>query len=64
MLRLVGERPFGPSDPNPLGALHTRLVKDTPLRPPAADLSTREIWLGAGRIRVYPSFAAYKVAVS
>jgi hypothetical protein len=60
VLRLVGERPFGPSDPNPIGALHARLVKDTPLVRPAAGQGVREIALGTGRILVYPSFAAYR----
>lgn len=60
VLRLVGERPFGPSDPNPLGALHDRLAKDTPLVRPDAEQGVREIALGAGRILVYPSFAAYR----
>ncbi|HEX5414903.1 MAG TPA: GtrA family protein, partial [Chloroflexota bacterium] len=63
VLRLVGERPFGPTDANPLGSLHTRLVKDTPLSPPVADPHVREITLGVGRVRVFPSFAEYKSAI-
>ncbi|HEX5504802.1 MAG TPA: hypothetical protein VFW96_19450, partial [Thermomicrobiales bacterium] len=62
VLRLVGERPFGPSDANPLGTLHTRLVKDAPLDRPAAERGVREIVLDAGTVRVYPSFAAYRDA--
>jgi hypothetical protein len=62
VLRLVGERPFSPTDANPLGLLHARLVQDTPLRPAVAEPPVREIALGVGRVRVYPSFAAYKRA--
>jgi hypothetical protein len=63
VLRLVGERPAGPSDPNPLGSLHAKLVKDAPLSHPGAARGVREILIGAGQVRVYPSFAAYKQAV-
>jgi hypothetical protein len=59
LLRLLEERPLGPSDANPLGSLHARLVKDTPLRRPA-DTSVREIRIGAARLAVHASFAAFK----
>jgi hypothetical protein len=57
VLRLLGERPFVPSDANPLGTLHARLTQDAPLRDPEPDPAVREIAIGPGRIRVYPSFA-------
>ncbi|MDP9374305.1 MAG: hypothetical protein M3Q65_17985 [Chloroflexota bacterium] len=60
VLRLVDERPFGPSDANPIRALFDKLVKDTPLNGPIGERGVREIAIGDGRVRVYPSFAAYK----
>lgn len=65
VLRLAGERPFGPSDANPLGSLFNKLVKDMPLSNPGVDPGVREIAIGEGwgRVRIYPSFAAYKGAV-
>ncbi len=62
VLRLTGGRPFGPSDANPLASLHQRLTRDTPLEGPPAEPGVREIALGPGRLRVYPSFAAYRGA--
>jgi hypothetical protein len=64
VLRLIGERPFGPTEPNPLGSLHTRLTRDTPLQSTTADPPVRDISLGVGRVRVYPSYAAYKGTIS
>lgn len=60
VLRLVDDRPFTPSDANPIRALFDRLTKDTPPRNPDAAPGVPEITLGTGRIRVYPSFAALK----
>lgn len=59
-LRLAGERPYGSADANPLSALFHGLVRDTPLSGPATGQEVREIPLGAGRVRVYPSFARYR----
>jgi hypothetical protein len=59
LLRLLDERPLGLADANPLGSLHARLVKDTPLSRPA-DRSVRETRIGDARLAVHPSFAAFK----
>jgi hypothetical protein len=61
LLRLLDERPLGLADANPLGSLHARLMKDTPLTRPA-DTSVREIRIGDARLVVHPSFAAFKEA--
>jgi hypothetical protein len=62
VLRLVGECPFGPADANPLGLFHTWLAKDQALVSSASDIRMREIPLGTGCVRVYPSIAAYRAA--
>jgi hypothetical protein len=61
VMRLVGDRPFGPADANPIGSLHLKLVNDTPLRELDDDRGVRDIPIGAARIRVYHSFSAYKL---
>lgn len=64
VLRLLEERAFDPSAANPLASLFTRLVKDAPLVDGAGDRGVREVSIGDARLRVYPSFAAYKGGAS
>jgi hypothetical protein len=59
LLRLLDERPLGLADANPLGSLHARLLKATPLSRPA-DTSVHEIRIGDTRLVVHASFTAFK----
>jgi hypothetical protein len=60
LLRLLDGQPFRAGDANPLASLFTRLTNDVPLiRPPAAD-PAREIVIGATRLTVHPSYAAFQ----
>ncbi len=64
VLRLLDGQPFGATDANPLASLFTRLTKDVPLiRPPAGE-TPQEIAIGATRLIVHPSYAAYQASVS
>jgi hypothetical protein len=60
LLRLLDGQPFRAGDANPLASHFTRLTNDVPLiRPPAAD-PAREIVIGATRLTVHPSYAAFQ----
>lgn len=54
----------GASGANPLASLFTRLKTDTPPLQPPADTPPREIPLGAGRLTVYPSYAALRASAA
>jgi hypothetical protein len=59
LLRLVDRQPFRTRDANPIGSLFTRLTNDVFLvRPPAH--AAREIEIGAARLIVHPSYAAFQ----
>jgi hypothetical protein len=62
LLRLLDGQPFRATDANPLASLFARLARDAPLVRPPADGTRppREIALGAARLVVYPSYAAYQ----
>ena len=62
LLRLLDGQPVRSTDTNPLLSLSTRLSKDVPTMPALADdhLPPHEITLGATRIVVYPSYAAFQ----
>jgi hypothetical protein len=61
---VVDGQPFRAADANPLASLFTRLKNDLPLvRLLAAD-PPREIAIGAARLVVYPSYAAYRASVA
>jgi hypothetical protein len=60
LLRLLDGQPAGIAGANPLASLHSRLAKDLPLVRPPSDSSPHEIALGAARLTVYPSFAAFQ----
>ncbi|MGH2561858.1 MAG: hypothetical protein ACRDJH_22580 [Thermomicrobiales bacterium] len=63
LLRLLDTQPIRPSDANPLASLFARLTKDTPLlRPPTDDPPelAREIAIGAARLVIHPSYAAFQ----
>lgn len=60
LLRLLDGQPVRASDANPLASLFTRLTKDVPLIHPLADESLREIALGAARLVVHPTYAAFQ----
>ena len=60
LLRLVDGEPFGATDANPLASLFSRLTNDVPLVRPLAELPEREIAIGAARLVVHPSYAAFR----
>lgn len=60
LLRMLDGQPVRASDANPLASLFTRLTKDVPLIHPLADESVREIALGAARLVVHPTYAAFQ----
>jgi hypothetical protein len=62
VLRLLDGQPFRATDANPLASLFTRLAKDVPLVRPPADASPREIAIGAARLVVHPTYAAYRAS--
>ncbi len=64
LLRLIDGQPFRASDANPIASLFTRLTNDVPLiRPPASD-PPHEIVIGAARLRVHPSYAAFQASTA
>ena len=63
LLRLVDGQPFRAADANPLASLFTRLTKDVPLVRPPDDDAPREIAIGAARLIVHPSYAAFQASV-
>ncbi len=62
VLRLLGEQPFPAAGGNPLASLHARISKDTPIIEPPTTAPSREIDLGAARLIVHPSYAAYRAS--
>ncbi len=60
VLCLVHGKAFGAVDANPIQSLYNKLVKDTPLALPASLHLEQEVVIGQTRIRVYPSFEAFK----
>jgi hypothetical protein len=64
LLRLIDGQPFRASDANPIASLFTRLTNDIPLiRPPASD-PPHEIVIGAARLIVHPSYAAFQASTA
>jgi len=64
LLHLLDGRSFSASDANPLASLFTRLTNDIPLiRPPGTD-SPHEIAIGAARLIVHPSYAAFQASTA
>jgi hypothetical protein len=64
LLRLLDGQPVRATDANPLASLFARLTNDpSPIRPPA-DGPAREIELGAVRLTVHPSYAAFRASTS
>jgi len=63
VLRLVNAKPFGPDDANPIQSLFNKLIKDTPLVISDKVDDVQETPIGDRRIRVYPSFEAYRNAL-
>ncbi len=64
VLHLRDGQPFRATDANPLASLFTRLTNDAPLsRPPAAG-PPREIAIGAARLFVHPSYAAFQASTA
>ena len=62
LLRLLDGQPVRATDANPIASLFTRLTKDVPLiRPPADDVPC-EITIGAARLLVHPSYAAFRAS--
>jgi hypothetical protein len=63
LLRLVEGQPIRATDANPLASLFTRLTKDVPrIQPPADGDRPREIAIGAARLIVHPSYAAFRAS--
>jgi hypothetical protein len=60
LLRLLDGQPFRATDANPLASLFTRLAKDVPLIRPLGDETPRELAIGAARLTVHPSYAAFQ----
>jgi hypothetical protein len=60
LLRLCDGQPVRVRDANPLASLFTRLPTDVPLIRPPADDPPREISIGAVRLIVHPSYAAFQ----
>jgi hypothetical protein len=70
VLRLLDGQPVRATDANPLGSLFTRLTNDLPLIRPPGDVfdrdrqPPREIALGAARLTVHPSYAAFQASAA
>jgi hypothetical protein len=62
LLRLLDGQPVRATDANPIASLFTRLTKDVPLIRPPADDAPREIAIGAARLLVHPSYAAFRAS--
>jgi hypothetical protein len=60
LLRLLDGSPVRASEANPLASLFSRLTKDAPLIRAPVDEPAREIAIGAARIVVHPSYAAFQ----
>ena len=64
LLRLLDGQPFRATDANPLASLFTRLTNDVPLIRPPADDAPHEIAIGAARLIVHPSYAAFQASAA
>jgi hypothetical protein len=64
VLRLLDSQPVRAKDANPIASLFSRLSKDVPVIAPPAGGPPREIEIGAARLTVHPSFAAYRASAS
>jgi hypothetical protein len=64
LLRLVDGQPFRASDANPIASLFTRLANDVPLIRPPADDAPREFAIGADRLIIHPSYAAFQASAA
>jgi hypothetical protein len=64
LLRLVDGQPFRASDANPIASLFTRLANDVPLIRPPADDAPRELAIGADRLIIHPSYAAFQASAA
>lgn len=64
LLRLLDGQPVRATDANPLASLFTRLTNDVPLIRPPADNPPREIAIGATRLIVHPSYAAFQAGAA
>ena len=62
VLRLLDGQPFRASDANPIASLFTRLTKDVPLVRLPDDDAPREMAIGAARLIVHPSYAAFQAS--
>ena len=62
LLRLLDGQPVRATDANPLASLFARLTNDAPLVRPPADGPSREIAIGAARLVVHPSYAAFRAS--
>jgi hypothetical protein len=64
LLRLRDGQQFQASDGSPLATIFTRLMNDVPLVRPPVDLPSREIVIGAARLIVHPSYAAFQASAA
>ncbi|MDP9367721.1 MAG: hypothetical protein M3Q03_05520 [Chloroflexota bacterium] len=64
LLRLLDGQPVRATDANPLASLFTRLTNDVPLIRPPADDPPHEIAIGAARVIVHPSYAAFQASAA
>jgi hypothetical protein len=64
LLRLLDGQPLRATDANPLASLFNRLTKDVPIIHPPADEPSHEIAIGAARLIVHPSYAAFQASVA
>jgi hypothetical protein len=64
LLRLLDRQPVRATDANPLVSLFTRLANDVPLVYPPAGDPPREIAIGAARLIVHPSYAAFQASAA
>lgn len=62
LLRLHEERSRHGTDANPIASLFTRLSHDVPLIPSFKDMPPRVIPIGASRLVVHPSYAAFRAS--
>ncbi len=64
LLRLLDGQPVRAADANPLASLFARLTKDVPPIRPPVDGPPREIAIGAARLVVHPSYAAFRASAA
>lgn len=62
LLRLLDSQPIRANDANPLASLFARLTKDAPPIRSSADEPPRTLELGATRLTIHPSFAAFRAS--